>query len=454
MLTLAAYVRQHGVEVAIFDGEVSLCTQEQLAKTILEWRPDFVGLTATTPDIDLTAEVCRFIKESDPSIITIIGGPHATALPFDVAQHRYVDYVVVGDGELPLVQILAQKTPGQHRTISQNRSVSEKVIQGEEQDITGLPMPAHDLLDYTHYKFTDPQRGQLKTASIMSSRGCPFNCVFCFHNKNMRYRTIQAFISEIEYLYREKDVRYFYVYDDTFFVNKSRVLEIAERIKALQISDAHFQCLTRANLVVPELLEVLREANFVRVSMGIETGSTEILKAINKGVTKEDYVNACQILLKQGMETRGSFIIGHPYETHQTVQETISFAQELELLHANFNIMTPYPGTQIYDMALKGRGLYFENVEDATDWKAFRRWGKSIIRTDHLSAHDLEDLQEKSLMEFYGQSKIFEYYHSLFYGGNKSRYFYRPLNFAWQKKFGRNLPFWQHLEDGHMIAPG
>jgi len=349
LLSLAAYMELYGIDVRIFDGEVDLMTQEGLARSILEWDPDFVGLTTTTPDINLDFQVCQLLKDAKSSIVTILGGSHSSAIPQDVALNKYVDYVVVGDGESALLDIVHGRYD----------DCDYKIIYSKIQDVTALPMPAHHLIDYEKYKFSDPHHGRVRTASIMSARGCPFECNFCFHNRNVRYRSIDDFVAEIKYLYNEKGVRYFYVYDDTFLIKKSRILEIVKKIQDLQMSDAYFQCLTRGNTIDADLLERLRAINFVRVSMGIESGSDQTLIDAHKGVSKSDYIRACDILHKTDMETRGSFIIGHPHETYDSVLETIQFSKDLELYHANFNIMTPYPGTEIYDKAKEGDGIYF-----------------------------------------------------------------------------------------------
>jgi len=438
LITLASYIRKYKIDVRIFDGEVDLFTQEQLSNEILEWKADFVGLTSTTPDIDLNIEICNLIKQENSEIITIIGGPHASALPHDVSKNYNVDYVVVGDGEDALKSIICD-------------GCDKKIIYGNRQNIRNKEIPAHDLLDYDKYQFSDPHRGRIKTASVMSSRGCPFNCNFCFHDKKIRYRTIDSFVEEIEYLYKYKDVRYFYVYDDTFLINKKRVSKIADGIKNLQISDAHFQCLTRGNLIDDGIVKKLRDVNFVRMSMGVESGCDDILIDAHKGVKKIDYIDSCNILKSNGVEARGSFIIGHPYETHKTVMDTINFSKQLDLFHANFNIMTPYPGTGIYEMTLKGNGLKFRKKEYSHKWSAYRRWGFSVIQTDDLSGGDLEYYQKHAQTEFYTQDKIFKYYLNLFKYGNKSKYFYRPLNFAWNNKFGCNISFWDELEDSNII---
>ena len=434
LLVLAAHIRNKNCNVKIFDGEIDLYTQNILAQNVLDWEPDIVGLTATTPDIDLCIEVCKIIKENNNHVITVIGGSHASALPKSVSKNDCVDYVVVGDGEQPLTDLICN-----------GRNIKDKIIVGENQDVSLPEIPAHDLLDYNLYKFTDPHRGRINTASVMSSRGCPFDCNFCFHNKNLRYRDVNSFISEIEYLYKEKNVRYFYVYDDTFLINKKRILKIIDKIKDLKISDAHFQCLTRGNLMDEELISKLREINFVRVSMGIESGSDEILLNANKGVKKQDYLNACKILKKVGIEARGSFIVGHPYETGETVKKTIEFSKELELYHANFNIMTPYPGTYLYEMAMKGKGIHFAKPEYAHKWDIYRRWGSSVIYTDGLSSEDLEFYQKEAQMEFYTQEKIYNYYKNLFENGNISKYFFRPLNFAWNRKYSKDIEFWDKI---------
>ena len=452
LLNLAAYVRPAGVEVRIFDGETDLLTQAALARQILDWHPDVVGFTATTPDSDMALEVCRLVKEDDPALVTVIGGIHATILPKDVAAHRGVDYVVTGDGEKPLADIL-QTVQRQGRPRPADPAAAGRILRGARMTLADLPQPAHDLLDYAAYQFSDPTRGQMRTASVMSSRGCPFDCSFCYHDRRVRYRPVEAFVAEIEHLYRVQGVRYFFIYDDVFLIQKERVLTILARLRALGLADAHFQCQSRANLTDPEILAALRDTGFVRLTLGIESGSEEMLQRCSKGITKADCVAACQRIHEFGLEPRASFIVGHPYETRATAEATIQFAKELELLHANFTVMTPYPGTMVHDMARRGQGLRFTKPEYATDWRVYRRWGQPIIETEALSADELEQLRERAVMEFYTQDKVFRYYEGLFNQGNRSRYFYRPLNFAWQRRYGRNIPFWGQLGEAHLVNP-
>ena len=421
LLVLATAICKTGVDIKIFDAEIQLWDENQLADEILKWKPDFVGLTATTPDIEATIDVCRLIKKRNNLIKTIIGGSHVTAVS---CSNKDVDFVVRGRGEDELAQILNIKSRRVGRV-------------------------NYNLIDLNDYMFTDPLKGRIKTATIMSMYGCPFDCSFCFHSKDIIYRDTEDFIREIGLLYDYEDVRYFYIYDDTFLLDKTRRNKILDALK--RFKEAHFQCLVRASLIDRDVVLRLRDANFVRVSMGLESGSDEILKKISKGITKEDGERACRELSKEGIETRASFILGLPYETHKTIEETIEFAKNIELYNANFNILTPYPGTKVYEMAVAGEGLKFKQDSYKTDWKDYKRWGKAIIETDDLKAEDLEEYQIKAQVEFYARGKILDYYYSLFGGGNLSRYFYRPLNFAWRNKFNTDVPFWDKLEDTALI---
>ena len=436
LLIIAAAAKNAGITVKIFDGEIGFKKGEQLAFEIADWEPDFIGITATTPDMPQVSMLCRLLRERLlKHADIIIGGCHATVMPEDTFVKTGANYVVKGYGDKAIVEII-------------NGNYAEGVIEIPPDRFQDSP--AYSLLDYENYKFTDPLCGQVKAASVMSAYGCPFKCKFCAHDKNIRYKDIDLFLGEINYLYESKGVRYFYVYDDTFLLNKERAFKILSEIE--RFSEAHFQCLTRANLIDAETVDRLKRANFIRVSMGLESGCDEILRLVSKGVSIADAISACQLLNIAGIETRASFILGLPYENHETINETIEFAKSLELYHANFNIMTPYPGTETYDMAIKGEGLRFKERYGDKDWGGYRRWGKSIIETDDLTADDLESYQIKAQMEFYSQEKVFWYYANLFNKGNKSRYFYRPLNFSWRRRFSKDIPFWNDLDTTKIVG--
>jgi radical SAM superfamily enzyme YgiQ (UPF0313 family) len=288
----------------------------------------------------------------------------------------------------------------------------------------------------------------------MSSRGCPFACTFCVIDRRVRYRTVESFVAEVEFLYHRKGVRYFFVYDDVFLLDRARVLEIVRRLRAAELPEARYQCQTRAHLVDPDVLAALHAAGFVRVSIGVESGSDEMLARCHKRITRADCLEATRRITAAGMEARASFIVGHPYETQETARATIEFAQELDIYQANFTVMTPYPGTEVYEQALRGEGIHFVRPEMAHEWRHYRRWGHPIVRTDALSAEDLTTLREQAIVEFYARPRILDYYAARFAEGARARYYYRPLNFAWRRAHGRDLPFWDQLDPDGLVEPG
>jgi anaerobic magnesium-protoporphyrin IX monomethyl ester cyclase len=453
LLHLAAYVRQWNVEVAVFDAEATLLDERQLARTIAEWAPDVVGLTATTPDIDAVLKVCGMLKAQDRRIVTVVGGVHASVLPHEVAADLHVDHVVVGDGEEALREIVENVGRGGARSTG---VPADKIVRGERLDLSELPIPAHDLLDYALYPFTEPSRGRQRAASIMTARGCPHRCTFCYHDRHVRCRPVPLVLAEIEHLYAQASVRYFYIYDDTFLADERRAIDILRRIEELQLKDASFQFLTRGNTIASQsgdLLEAMCRAGVARVSLGVESGSPAMLKRIAKDVTREDFVIACRILLKHGIEPRASFMLGLPYETPATISETIAFALDLELRAASFNILTPYPGTAVYEAARAGKGLRFAASGSARAWQGFRRWGHAITETDAISAPELDAFRDSAIVAFYARPHILDYYQSLFVAGNRSRYFYRPLNHAWERRHGQPIPFWNDLDEEQLLSP-
>jgi len=414
LMYLSAVIKKQGFDVEIIDGEVTLESPEEIAYRAKN--SDFVAVSTSTPNYDAGLRLVKSVKKLNKKIVTILGGAHPTALPNEVAKEKYIDFIVVGEGEASMMKIIRGKAEG-------------KIINSEQVDLDSLPMADHDIIDYNDYLFSEPNRGFVKMASVITSRGCPFQCSFCFHQfKGVRFRNPEKVVDEIEYLYK-KGIEFFYLYDDTFTVNKERAIKICRDIRKRKIT-ACFHCATRANCIDEELVKEMKKAGFVKTTLGIESGNEKMLKAINKCVTKNDIRKAFKILNKHGIETRGSFILGLPYETRKTAEDTIRFALELDLFRASFNIMTPYPKTKIYEMALRNEGISFVNK----DWKSFRRWGNAVIKTDELSADELVELQKDALMRFYTSKKRLLYHLKGLLKGNFSLYYYRPVVFAIRRK--------------------
>jgi radical SAM superfamily enzyme YgiQ (UPF0313 family) len=272
----------------------------------------------------------------------------------------------------------------------------------------------------------------VKMDVLESIRGCPFMCTFCsVRGVKPRLRDITRVVDEIEYSYKTYGTELFMFFDDTLTVNRFHVFDLCDEIIKRGLNKhVVFYANTRANTTTPEMLDKMIEAGFTEMSMGVETGSAEMMKAIKKGTRVEQYEQVYEWMAERGLQTRASFIVGHAYETHETVLESIAFAKKINLMRCAVNILTPYPDTHSYDQAVAGDGLHLM----CEDWRQFKRWGTSVIRTDDLTAEDLEWYQRRFLTEFYTQPKVLWYHFKQLLQGNFSHYFFRPLYFAMRNR--------------------
>lgn len=417
LLYVAASLEEAGHSVNIIDCETKLYSPEDTLQLVLDSKPDIVGFTATTPEIHGVESLAKSIKERSPEIKIMVGGSHVSALPRQTLDDcPYIDYIVVGEGELSAVHI-ANDLPD----IAIIRTKNEKTVDA-------YPWPARHLLDYSEYKYAWPGRGMVKMDVVESIRGCPFMCTFCsVRGIKPRLRDIVQIVDEIEYSYTNYGTELIMFFDDTLTVNRRHVFGLCEEIiKRGLHKHVVFYANTRANTTTPEMLDKLIEAGFTEMSMGVETGSAKMMKAIKKGTKLEQYTEVYEWMAERGLQTRASFIVGHAYETHETVLESIQFAKDINLMRCAVNILTPYPDTHSYDQALAGDGLHLL----CADWREFKRWGTAVIRTDDLTAEDLQWYQRRFLTEFYTQPKVLWYHLKQVLQGNLSLYFYRPLFFA------------------------
>ena len=417
LLYLAGALESIGVDVTIIDAEPLVLTTEATVEKVLATEPHFVGVTSSTPEFYIATDVITLLKKYNRDIITMMGGAHVSALPDQTIQdYPDIDYVVVGEGEESIKKIVREKP-------------EERVVYSESvQDLDTLAAPARHLLNYNDYVASDPDLGMIKVDALETSRGCPSRCTFCFHlhGNKVRLRDVQKIVDEIEKSHHETGANLFHFFDDTFTLKKERAIAICNEIIRRKLKLA-FYCFTRADTISKDLLEKMKEAGFIRITLGIESGNQEMLDRYNKGTKLEDYERAYHWMIDLGIETRGSFIIGGPNETHRTIKDSIKFAKKLPLYRVGVNILTPYPGTKLYDTATSGdSGLRLL----CTDWKEYRRWGTSVVETDVLSAEDLEYYQKRFLREFYGSIKVVFYHLKLLMKGNHSYFFFRPVVFG------------------------
>jgi len=353
---LAAVAEQEGHECRIFD--FGLRPQRPIAEDVQEvmaFRPDLVSFTSMTTSYASVETTAAMLKES-LGVTTIIGGPHATTLPHLTLENPHLDFLIYGEGEevfRDFIRALAAGRSNWGEYVGLWYKEAGKVIPGGErsliEDLDALPYPARHLFELGKYPLYAPNGEPMLT--VLSSRGCPYNCSFCFKGivgRTYRQRSPQNIADELQHILDRYGVRNFYFIDDLFTIDVRRLDKILDHLLERDM-DIRWRCLARVDRVTPELLQKMYKAGCRQVHYGIESGNEEVLKRTAKHIKLSQVRDAVKWTEDAGIHSKGYFILGLPGDTVETMEETIEFAAGLDLSEAMFSIATPMPGTQLWN---------------------------------------------------------------------------------------------------------
>lgn len=413
ILSLAAIARKSGFPTALFDAAARGLTGSELLLRLDAEQPDVLGLSATTFSISHAAAFASLAKERFPDMTVIIGGPHISAAPLETMERfPMFDVAVIGEGEETLVELLeamdaASPFSGIPGIVFRYNG---KPIATERRqfltDLDQLPYPAWDLLEGFPDNYLPAPFKVRKTpaASLVTSRGCPNHCIFC--DRSVFGSSCHTFSAEyvtgmIKHLVENFGIREFSFEDDTFITFKQRLTAICRGIIELGV-DVSWSCLGRVNGVDSETLALMKRAGCWQISFGIESGCQEILTTIHKNVTLGHIEKALSLCRDAGILSKGFFIVGHPGETHDTLSRTAEFALKLPLDDISVTMLTPFPGTEIYDRAS-------EFGEFDRDWSKMNLLN-TVFVPHGLTRAELEQHQRTMLRSFYLRPRIFMSY--------------------------------------------
>lgn len=374
LLSLAAQTRACGYAAGIIDCSAEKLDLDQSAEKITGFKARYIGITATTLSINAAARLADKIKRKSPSARIILGGVHLSALPLETLRdYPAFDIGVYGEGELTIVNLLnALRDKRDIRAVkgivfrddAGNVHITEQ--QPLIEDLDTLPLPAWDLLDgfETKYAPTTSRMTGLPAIYINSSRGCPYQCVFC--DRSVLGGRFRGFSEErIAQLFRKAKemfgARHITVYDENMAISRDRVMNLCTHLinEGLGI---HWSCDMRADFIArnEEILSLMHKAGCRSVSFGIESGNQDVLDFYKKGETLDDIRKAVSAVHAAGIMTTGFFILGGPVETAASLNETISFARNLKLDYALPFYFAPFPGSAIYK-EIRHYGTFNEN---------------------------------------------------------------------------------------------
>lgn len=392
---LAAYIRKHmkNAKISIIDCEALNLKLKDIKKELEKTKPDIVGISIISYDRFEGLKIAKIAKKLNAKIM--VGGPHTTFIDKETLRKNLdIDVIIRGEGEETTLEYL--KAIESKKKLSDIKGITyrnkNKIIRNPDRefikDINTIPSPAWDLLPMDKYEYY----------GVFASRGCPYNCTFCasplIWKRKLRTRNIKDVIDEIEILLKFNENKTIHIKDDTLTTRKKWAIELCNEIIKRKLK-FKWECMGRVDTIDMEILKKLKDAGCCTIEYGVETGNEKIMKIINKNITKEQVKNAIKLTKKANIKVGTFFMLGLPEETLDSLEETISFAIELNPDTTTFTPCDLFPGTAIYDEAKKSG--YLQNYTWQKNYRNLS--GKPVPRL--VNKNISEELIMDKTKEFY-----------------------------------------------------
>ncbi len=394
---LAAVAEKKGYDVSIIDAfaeGLDIKLLEDRIKTVV---PDLIGITVMTPVRDnafKTAKICRKYTK-----YIVIGGPHVSVVGKKIfEQCPDLDYAIQGEGEVSFLSLL-DKIDG-NKDIKNVPGLITRDFENSPaaflDNLDSLPFPARHLLPNEKYRYI-LSKGRITT--MFTSRGCPYHCIFCdkaVFGSKWRGRSASNVLDEIEYVVKDFRIKSIIFYDDLFTLKKERIKEICQGIleRGLKVE---WKCESRVNIVDQDILKWMKKAGCSMIAYGVESGNQKGLDYLNKGIDIEQIRRAFKLTREAGIKPMAYFILGIPVETYEDELRTIKFAKEIKPAFAQFSVLSPTPGTKLFNEAVK-KGWYREvNAMNPLD-KDIKR---PAIINENWNEYNLNKILKEAHRKFY-----------------------------------------------------
>jgi radical SAM superfamily enzyme YgiQ (UPF0313 family) len=409
LLYVAASLREHGHEVAFYESGNRWDDPRPFTRLVERFRPDVVGIGALTPEsvgMDLLARTAKAVL---PDVPVVVGGPHPTAYPLRCVRNPAIDYAVIGEGELAFPALVAALTRGGRDPHAIPGIAWLGADGGLEtggpprviEDLDALPLPAWDLAPMAFYQRERSMAhvGQRAYLPLVTSRGCPYQCIYChqIHGKRFRSRSPENVLAEVRAANRRLGIRDFEFYDDTFNLNRDRMEALLDGFAALKPSvDLHFPNGVRTDLLVASDFPRFRRAGTRFLAVAVESASPRIQKLARKNLDLDRVFANIEAADRAGLFVNGFFMLGFPTETPDEARGTVDFALRSRLHEALFFVVNPFEGTPLYDM-VRDRMQAREATLRDTDMDYFRGSCNVSAMTDA----ELFGIQRSAYLRFY-----------------------------------------------------
>lgn len=406
ILYVATYLKHKrpDVDVKVIDAASPDMPYDELALEIKAYAPDVIGISTYTPTFIDTLKIAGIAKKINPSVHINLGGHHLDHFSKETLTHDTIDSVIIGEGEVSFTRLIehlltnrpVESVPG----VFTQKNI-EAVDHFEKKDhfmnrIDELPFPDRGLVAaHDYYNVLTLNK---KMTTIISSRGCPYNCSFCSQGREpYRQRSSVNVVDEIAACLKAGYTDFFFS-EDTFNISKKKVVEFCQEIFKRDLKFS-WCCKARIHGMDHETLAYMKAAGCYLINFGIETGSDEGLKAIRKGTSIREIRQVTRWCKQLGIKVMSYFIIGHPFErSKKDVNKNLDFLISLDTEFCHIGVLTPIPYTELFD------GAEAKGIVSYTPWKNFVLTGESFtIKNwdEHLTMSELSRLKMKGLLKFY-----------------------------------------------------
>lgn len=361
---VASALLEAGARVTVVDMEGDDLTVEEAERDVIESEPDLVGFGGMVTRYRIVRELGNRLRPQLPNALFAAGNSGATTLPGLYLRRCGMDVVILGEGEVTAAEVAGElaregswrEVPGL-AFLDDEGDVAYSPPRKHIADLDAIASPAWPLFPVDRYiRSMDHRQKTRPHMEVVASRGCPYNCVYCYHlyGRRVRRRSPASIVTEVEELVDRYGIEYTGFPDDLFTSDREFVLEVC-RLFRQRLPGIGWSCIGRVNLVDPEMLREMRRAGCDWISYGIESGSDRMLRRMRRGVTSDDCLRGIRITREAGIHAEGSFLIGMFGETRETVAETVDFCRRADMT-APMLYVTPYPGTEIFEEA-REKGL-------------------------------------------------------------------------------------------------
>lgn len=414
LMYLASYLQKAGHELRLLDLYAEPLPEAEALEKIKDFGPALAGFATYPGSMDEVYSLAKKLKASAPAVHITLGGLYASYLPEVCLSLCPADSVVVGEGEATLAELASALGKGQDLPAvaglcyRKDGGPVRTAFRPIAEDIGALPWPAYELINFDAYRLP-PTRAVRhgRVSSILSARGCNYNCSFCSHhygyNCRVRLRTPEDVTEEMRHVVEKYGVTEFRFEDCTFTADAKRVKAICALIVEKKLPVV-WNCDVRADTASDGIFEAMKAAGCRRVFLGVETGSQELLGTLsaNKDIRLDQVRNAVKLAKKHGLRMNCSFVLGLPGETRETARETFKFALELDPDYAMFSILAPVVGSMLFEQAVKEGKIDVPSYRGA-HYLSASAGRVSVVEMSGLKAEELLGLMKTFNREFYSR---------------------------------------------------